>query len=100
MTTQQDTTQTTPAPLPWRVRFGRRRKGAARTVMLVDANYEPVAETYANVELIARAVNAHDDLLAALEDILDLPAADDGSRIIPAGFLDAARAAIAKAEGQ
>jgi hypothetical protein len=37
-------------------------------------------------------------LLAALEAVCNLPADDAGNRTIPAGFLDQARAAIAKAE--
>ena len=44
-------------------------------------------------ELVKRW-NAHPELLAALEAICDLPADDQGDRVIPAGFLDQARAAI------
>jgi hypothetical protein len=40
------------------------------------------------------------DLLDALQALYDLPADDAGERIIPAGFLDQARAAIAKAKGE
>jgi hypothetical protein len=39
------------------------------------------------------------DLLEALEAVCDLPADDSGDRTIPPGFLDQARAAIAKAKG-
>ena len=54
-------------------------------------------EREANAGFIVRACNAHDDLLAALNDLCDLPADDEGNRTIPAGMLDAARAAINKA---
>jgi hypothetical protein len=46
-----------------------------------------------------RAERGFMDLLEALEAICDLPADDAGDRTIPAGFLDQARAAIAKAKG-
>lgn len=49
----------------------------------------------ANAHLIAAAP----DLLAALEEIESLPVDDYGCREIPPGFLDKARAAIAKAKG-
>jgi hypothetical protein len=39
------------------------------------------------------------DLLEALQVLCDLPANDSGERTIPAGFLDQAHAAIAKATG-
>jgi hypothetical protein len=39
------------------------------------------------------------DLLEALNAVCDLPADDTGDRTVPAGFLDQARAAIAKAKG-
>ena len=52
-------------------------------------------EAEANLRLIAAAP----DLLAALLEIHDLHTDDDGDRIIPPGFLDNARAAIAKATG-
>jgi hypothetical protein len=42
---------------------------------------------------------AAQDLLEALEAVCDLPADDSGDRTVPAGFLDQARAAIAKAKG-
>jgi hypothetical protein len=45
----------------------------------------------------ARQLAASTDLLEALEEIEGLPVNDDGERIIPPGFLDKARAAIAKA---
>ena len=48
-------------------------------------------------ELVKRW-NEYPDLLAALEAIEDLPVDDNGERVIPSGFLDQARAAIAKAE--
>lgn len=40
-----------------------------------------------------------EELLAALEEIESLPVDDYGCREIPPGFLDKARAAIAKARG-
>ena len=42
-------------------------------------------------------IAAAPELLDALESILNLPVEDNGERVIPAGYLDAARAAIAKA---
>ena len=41
-----------------------------------------------------------EELLAALEEIESLPVDDYGCREIPPGFLDKARAAIAKAKGE
>jgi hypothetical protein len=46
-----------------------------------------------------RVCLAAPDLQEALEAVCDLPADDTGDRTIPAGFLDQARAAIAKAKG-
>lgn len=51
-------------------------------------------ECEANANLIAAAPA----LLAELDAIVDLPPDDEGNRVIPAGFLDGARAAIADAE--
>ena len=48
----------------------------------------------------ARLIAAAPDMLDALEEIEGLPCDDNGDRIIPAGFLDNARQAIAKARGQ
>lgn len=47
----------------------------------------------------ARLIAAAPDMLAALEEIESLPVDDYGCREIPPGFLDKARAAIAKARG-
>ena len=60
-----------PSPGPWR---HRRRAGAEYTTV-EDAAGEGIASTYrgrqeANAELICRAVNAHAELLAALEALL------------------------------
>lgn len=48
----------------------------------------------------AKLIAAAPDLLAALEEIESLPVDDYGCREIPPGFLDKARAAIAKAKGE
>jgi hypothetical protein len=50
--------------------------------------------TKENADELVKRWNAHPELLAALEAICDLPADDQGDRVIPAGFLDQARAAI------
>ena len=47
----------------------------------------------------ARLIAAAPELLSALDAICWLPADDEGNRVIPAGFLDDARAAIQKAIG-
>lgn len=66
-----------------------------------------VEEMQANAELIVHAVNAHDDLVAALRAMVYeathlSPPEDDGSHWcrITKQTLDAARAALAKAEGR
>ena len=43
--------------------------------------------------------DAAPDLLAALQEIIDLQPDDDGDRIIPPGFLDQARAVVKRAMG-
>lgn len=42
---------------------------------------------------LGRPFSAAADLLAAVDEICDLPADDSGERIIPPGFLDKARKA-------
>lgn len=66
--------------------------------VVVCAVYGSVAraqEDDCNQRLIAAAP----ELLEALEEIESLPVDDYGCREIPPGFLDKARAAIAKAKG-
>lgn len=68
-------------------------EGAPETICEMLSSVSPEA-TEANARLIAAAP----DLLAALLSIHDdLEPDDEGNRVIPAGFLDSARAAIAKA---
>lgn len=54
-------------------------------------------EREANAAFIVRACNCHDELVAVLDSIHDLPVDDEGFRTIPPGFLDAARAVLKKA---
>ena len=51
----------------------------------------------ANAALIVRAVNAHDKLLSALKGLLET---DHTDTLLMADAIDAAKAAIAKAEGR
>lgn len=67
-----------------------------RTIADMNAHPMPEDDTRANAALIAAAP----ELLAALEDIEALPVDDNGDIIVPAGFLDTARAAIAKAKSE
>lgn len=88
------TTQHTPGPWSSSGTAGHETHG--QSVVYSESSGTDIAIIYdgkSNAHLIAAAP----DLLAALDDITDLPANDNGSRIIPAGYLDAARAAIAKA---
>lgn len=69
--------------------------------------FEPDANSYVAVVLAGPDSEAHTnliaaapDMLAALEEIESLPVDDYGCREIPPGFLDKARAAIAKAKGE
>ena len=57
------------------------------------------ADTREARDAIVRCVNSHDDLLAALRDLLDVIAVD---ALIPesVAYMKQARAAIAKAEGR
>lgn len=115
-------------PGPWTVED--RRHAALKNVRIV-ADYHPVAEVFdvhqrdyqgsftgnhaaadavdavglANAAFIVRAVNAHDDLLAALRSISDRAScaphddADEANKEF-SRILLTARAAIAKAQGQ
>ncbi len=56
-------------------------------------------EREANAARLAHCWNCHDELVACLDEIHDLPADDEGVRTIPAGFLDRTRAALKAAEG-
>ena len=47
-----------------------------------------------NAAEIVKRWNAYPELVSALEALCDLPADDQGDRVVPAGFLDQARAAI------
>jgi hypothetical protein len=60
---------------------------------IAQVTYGMPPEMFANARLIAAAP----ELLEALDEIEGLPVNDDGERIIPPGFLDKARYAIAKA---
>ena len=79
----------------WRIRGACVRNDPPFAVIDSKGKLSPEYE-YANALLIAAAP----DLLDALEEIEGLPCDDNGDRIIPAGFLDNARQAIAKARGQ
>jgi hypothetical protein len=65
-------------------------------ILVYDADGNELAVWY-DADMHLRL--AAQDLLEALEAVCDLPADDTGDRTIPAGFLDQARAAIAKAKG-
>jgi hypothetical protein len=108
-------TDTTHTPLPWnsygcaiyaghRTNYGKAPRGAARlaTTAPEDNDEMPDGERLENAEFICRAVNCHDELLAALEAIekhaalwLNFSASHDGLKNCDA--LAKARAAIAKA---
>lgn len=61
------------------------------------SEFDQVVETKQPINFVELAAP---DLLEALEEITDIKADDEGNRIIPAGFLDKARAAVAKARGR
>lgn len=87
------------APLPWSA-----DPEGLVAVQIEDANGIVIAEAYgestgaggANAGLIARAVNCHADLVAALKAIVSHADADCG-RTVRHEDIDAGRAAIAKA---
>jgi hypothetical protein len=67
---------------------------------VVDVDWEednPYVVAKAEAMAVGVKMAAAPELLAALEEILDLEPDDAGDRIIYAGFLDNAREAIAKA---
>jgi hypothetical protein len=101
----------THTPLPWRLRMNDSGMCNGVAVSATVLPPEPFTGPYiaevgssrANAEFIVRACNSHEELLAALkaltvacvsaDSIEELPPEIDGS------LIDAARAAIAKAEG-
>lgn len=96
-------THTHHTPGPWRFQSGR---GAVKRFHVQAAGGYQIACTpeisrceseAAGQEANARLIAAAPDLLGALESILNLPVDDSGERIIPPGYLDDARSAIAKA---
>jgi hypothetical protein len=93
-----------PTPRPWRIAG----KGTIRT----DTGYAPsdgwIADVRwrnrdANAAFIVRAVNAHADLVAALKELARIVVAQAWGSTWPGrphAQMDAARAAISKAEGR
>lgn len=85
-----DMTPTWGAVVPW-ITAGLEAGGTAHSSAL--------QEMYRMADAADKWNAAAPDMLAALEEIESLPVDDYGCREIPPGFLDAARAAIAKAKG-
>ncbi len=98
-------TKTTHTPLPWEVG---ERIGDGSPVVTYQARDIATVENYygdgeANAELIVRAVNAHDDLLAACKALMKQIEDHDPAGCIegkPYDRLAQARAAIRKAEAE
>lgn len=110
-------------PGPWRVERQRRRHWAIlcesslldderHTEIIAEINdpvgYMTAEENSANADFIVRAVNAHDDLLAAAKRLVLLmdevdpnsDLGDEADRVFPHYEFNELRAAISKAEGQ
>ena len=58
-----------------------------------DSFYDEQERFPLSAEIVKRW-NAYPELVSALEALCDLPADDQGDRVIPAGLLDQTRAAI------
>lgn len=86
-----DMTPTWGAVVPW-ITAGLEAGGTAHSSAL--------QEMYRMADAADKWNAAAPDMLAALEEIESLPVDDYGCREIPPGFLDKARAAIAKAKGE
>lgn len=93
-----------PAPVPWRFDWYRGRPAIVDAnglaVAFVDSTRGKLEAEEVNAEHAARCVNAHDDLLEALQMIL--PELRGLAMISPSTirpYLDAAESAVAKATG-
>lgn len=89
-------------PGPWRVdpkAITRVVAGANDTVAVTGCQSDLIDEWPPNAEFIVRACNAHDEMLAALQELLECADAEcvSGSSHEP---IERARAVIAKATGQ
>ena len=78
--------------------MNRTPKKARATPCTCDGNVESVYQCKRHG--YDKLCKINDELSDVVKSILDLPIDDYGERTIPAGFLDKARAAIAKAEGR
>lgn len=102
--------ETKHTPLPWRLYEGDDYISVGTTdpsdPLILDTIGQrsndpdrPEDEQVANAEFIVRAVNSHDDLLAVCRAVLDRHSYQGTGEPWPALF-EAARAAVAKAEGR
>ena len=89
---------TEPTPRPWTCRGGIIRDAEDDPVVSTDVSHRSFDEDEAIERLIVRAVNAHDEMVAALKRLIDLDAgtASDDHQDWDAAIA-AARAALAKA---
>lgn len=90
-------------PLPWSLderdpalAIGPDGKPVADCVIFNPRQARPIAEAEANAALIVRAVNAHEELVAALENLI----IGIGMGWDLEGMIEAGNAALARAKGE